>query len=110
MSATFSHDCRVIRNVLSRASFSHFVRASPRGASRLLYSAPGADADCEVTGCMWTAARDGVELIEIVELRVAPNRKGLIDRRRLPDLGDTKMIQFLKNDNLLFSFGMYFSI
>jgi hypothetical protein len=97
----------VIRNVLSRASFSHFVRASPRGASRLLYSAPGADADCEVTGCMWIR---GVELIEIVELRIAPNRKGLIDRRRLPDLGDTKMIQFLKNDNLLFSFGMYFSI
>ena len=65
--------CRVIRNVLSRASFSHFVRASPRGASRLLYPAAGADADCEVAGCMWTATQDtglsaGVELIEIVEL------------------------------------------
>ena len=57
---------RVIRNALSRASFSHFVRASPRGASRLLYSAAGADADCEVAGCMWTAAQ-GAELINGVD-------------------------------------------
>jgi hypothetical protein len=57
---------RVIRNALSRASFSHFVRASPRGASRLLYPAAGADADFEVTGCMWTdyCSGYGVDLID----------------------------------------------
>ena len=61
--------CRVIRNALSRASFSHFVRESPRGASRLLYllyPAAGADADFEVTGCMWTdyCSGYGVDLID----------------------------------------------
>jgi hypothetical protein len=56
----------VIRNALSRASFSHFVRESPRGASRLLYPAAGADADFEVTGCMWTdyCSGYGVDLID----------------------------------------------